>query len=112
MTWGELPLEWRGENFRWNDVDPSVVDLLPQVPPGRICRLDQRDLPGPEPGLQQFLPPDRVVDRVMPFGEDQPVQPVFAAEGRALPGAMLADPRGKVGGDADVEDAAHMIGHD
>src|SRR3569832_181807 len=87
-------------------------DVFPQVSPLRVRGLDQLDLPGALPGLQELLAPDGVLARVVMLGEDEAAEPVLAANGGALAGAVPGDARGMVGGDADVEDAADVVGHD
>ena len=82
----------RDSRFRGSDgacTTTSPIDLFAQIPPLRIRRLDQLDLPFPLPGLELLLAPNRVVDRVVRLGEHEPCEIVVPAEARALALAVL-----------------------
>src|SRR4051812_45207244 len=79
-----------------------MIQIVVQVAPLRIRRLDQLDLPCSLPRLEHFLSSDRVIDRLVRLGENQSGQIVPAAEARSLAASMLPDARGNVAGDADI----------
>ncbi len=48
----------------------------------------------------------------MRFRQNEARQAIFLAEGRAGAIAVLLDTGGKIGRDADIEDALWLVGHD
>ena len=90
----------------------SGVDVLEQVAPGGVGLADQAQFPLAVPVLHPFLADDGLVDILVAFDVDQPDQAMLAAELRAAPRAVLDNPRGEVGGDADVQRAVRRVGHD
>ena len=68
------------------------------------------------PVFHALFADDGLVDIFVAFDVDQPDQAILAAELRAAPLAVpqstSSDPRGEVGGDADVQRAVRRVGHD
>ena len=83
-----------------------------QILPTRIHALDQIKLPRARPALEGFLPPDRGLDVLMPFHEDQPDEPVPGGKPGARTLPMLPGSPGNVVRHADTECAACSVRHD
>ena len=86
-------------------------DSVEQVAPFRVAPLDQFDLPRALPCLHRLFSCDGVSDFSVRFGVDQSVEAIATAKGGAFALLMLGNARGKVGGDADIEHAAALVGH-
>jgi hypothetical protein len=88
------------------------VDLLEKVTPFRVALFNLLDLPCTLPCLHRFFSGDGVRDLGVRLRIDQPVKAITTAEGGTLALLVLHDPRGQIGGDADIQHPAALIAHD
>lgn len=86
--------------------------LLRQIPPLRVRRLDQLDLPFALPVLDLLLARDRGVHRSGEFEPDERLHAIAVGEAAETAAPVLADALDQVRGDAGVERAMPRARHD
>ena len=87
------PVQWR------------KADILGEITPVWIGRLDQLKLPVPRPLLDPFFAQDGAVHRRMLLEPDQQLDAMFAGEAGDVARAMLMDAGHDLGRDTDVQRA-------
>ena len=96
--------------FRRND--GSSYDVPVQIPPRRVCRLNQVQLPLPTPALDRLLTRNRRFHRLVYLVPDQHMNPIFLREPIDKVALVLPDALHKIRRHADIQRAISLAGED
>ena len=92
--------------------DEASPDLAVQIPPSRVGRLDQVQLPCTAPTLERFLTRNGRSHRLVRLVPDQRMNPIFLGESVHKIVLVLSDALHKIRRHADVERAVSLAGED
>jgi hypothetical protein len=96
--------------FRRND--GSSYDVPVQIPPRRVCRLNQVQLPLPTPTLERLLTRNGRFHRLVCLVPDQHMNPIFLREPIDKVALVLPDALHKIRRHADIQRAISLAGED
>ena len=96
--------------FRRND--GSSNDVPVQIPPRRVCRLNQVQLPLPTPTLERLLTRNGRFHRLVCLVPDQHMNPIFLREPIDKVALVLPDALHKIRRHADIQRAISLAGED
>jgi hypothetical protein len=88
----------------------NQTPLYPKVPPIRITRLNQIDLPLPMPPLQLLFARNRVGHRFKCLGMNEPYCAIVSCKSRRRTSLVLPKPRGEVRRHANVNCSTLLAG--
>src|ERR1700722_15100011 len=97
---------------RRSNPSPVLGEAHIEIPPVRIHRLDERDLPRAGAAFDLLLAGDGLVHPFISFVEDQPIAAVAARKAGRQALTVLENALGQVRGDAGIEGSLSAVGED